>query len=128
MTRRVWIIGRMYELKFIDKPAYDVAILERYNTASIHGSGQETQAPYISEMARKEAIDRFGKEAAYTDGYKVYTTVDSSMQAAAQAAVINGLMNYDDRHGYRGPERRLAPSTSPDLEDWQDQLQASCRL
>lgn len=121
MTRRNWIIGRMYELKFIDKAAYDVAIREQ-NTASIHGSGQETQAPYISEMARKEAIDRFG-EAAYTDGYKVYTTVDSSMQAAAQAAVINGLMNYDDRHGYRGPERRLAPSTSPELEDWQDQLQ-----
>lgn len=122
MTRRNWIIGRMYELKFIDKPAYDVAIREQ-NTASIHGSGQETQAPYISEMARKEAIDRFG-EAAYTDGYKVYTTVDSSMQAAAQAAVINGLMNYDERHGYRGPERRLAPSASPELEDWQDQLQA----
>ncbi len=122
MARRNWIIGRMYELQFIDKAAYDAALREP-NTASIHGSGQETQAPYISEMARKEAIDRFG-EAAYTDGYKVYTTVDSAMQAAAQASVVNGLMNYDDRHGYRGPERRLAASTSPELEDWQDQLQA----
>jgi penicillin-binding protein 1A len=122
MTRRNWIVGRMYELKFIDKAAYDAAIREP-NTASIHGSGQETQAPYISEMARKEAIDRFGDNA-YTDGYKVFTTVDSSMQAAAQAAVVNGLMNYDDRHGYRGPERRLAPSTNPEREDWQDQLQA----
>jgi penicillin-binding protein 1A len=122
MTRRNWIIGRMYELKFIEKTAYDVALREP-NTATIHGSGQETQAPYISEMARKEAIDRFG-EGAYTDGYKVFTTVDSSMQAAAQAAVINGLITYDDRHGYRGPERRLAPSTTLELEDWQDQLQA----
>lgn len=122
MTRRNWIIGRMYELQFIDKAAYDAAIREP-NTAAIHGSGQETQAPYISEMARKEAVDRFG-EAAYSDGYKVYTTVDSSMQAAAQAAVVNGLMNYDDRHGYRGPEKHLAASTSPDLEDWQDILQS----
>jgi len=121
MVRRNWIIGRMYELGYIDKAAYDTAIREP-NTASIHGSGQEMQAPYISEMARKEAVERFG-EAAYTDGYKVYTTVDSAMQSTAQAAVINGLMNYDDRHGYRGPERRLAPSTSPELEDWQDQLQ-----
>ncbi|WP_229837890.1 penicillin-binding protein 1A [Cellvibrio zantedeschiae] len=122
MARRNWIIGRMHELQFIDKAAYDAAIREP-NTASIHGSGQETQAPYISEMARKEAIDRFG-EAAYTDGYKVYTTVDSAMQATAQVAVVNGLMNYDDRHGYRGPERRLAASTNPEMEDWQDQLQA----
>lgn len=122
MTRRNWIIGRMYELKFIEKAAYDAAIREA-NTATIHGSGQETQAPYISEMARKDITDRFG-ENAYTDGYKVFTTVDSSMQAAAQAAVISGLMAYDERHGYRGPERRLAASTSPELEDWQDQLQA----
>ncbi len=122
MTRRNWIIGRMYELQFIDKPAYDAALREP-NTAAIHGSGQETQAPYISEMARKEAIDRFG-DAAYTEGYKVYTTVDSAMQATAQAAVIGGLMNYDERHGYRGPERRLPASTDPEYEDWQDQLQA----
>lgn len=122
MARRNWIIGRMYELQFIDKAAYDAALREP-NTASIHGSGQETQAPYISEMARKEAVDRFG-EAAYTDGYKVYTTVDSAMQATAQASVVNGLMNYDDRHGYRGPERRLPASTSLELEDWQDQLQS----
>ncbi|MFO1390502.1 penicillin-binding protein 1A [Cellvibrio sp.] len=122
MTRRNWIIGRMYELQFIDKAAYDAAIREP-NTASIHGSGQETQAPYISEMARKEAIDRFG-EAAYTEGYKVFTTVDSAMQATAQVAVVNGLMNYDERHGYRGPEKHLQPSTLPDMEDWQDQLQS----
>lgn len=122
MARRNWIIGRMYELKFIDKAAYDAALREP-NTASIHGSGQETQAPYISEMARKEATDRFG-EAAYTDGYKVYTTVDSAMQLTAQTAVISGLMNYDERHGYRGPERHVEPSISPEFEDWQDLLQA----
>jgi len=122
MARRNWIIGRMHELGFIDKASYDSAIREP-NTATIHGSGQETQAPYIAEMARKEAIDRFG-ESAYTDGYKVFTTVDSTMQATAQAAVVTGLLNYDERHGYRGPERHLAPSVNPEFEDWQDQLQA----
>ncbi|RYY04831.1 MAG: penicillin-binding protein 1A [Gammaproteobacteria bacterium] len=126
MARRNWIIGRMYELQFIDKAAYDVAIREP-NTASIHGSGQETQAPYISEMARKEAVDRFGDNA-YTDGYKVFTTVDSAMQATAQSSVVNGLMNYDERHGYRGPERHLEASTDPELEDWQDHLQAMAVL
>jgi len=122
MIRRNWIIGRMYELKFIDKAAHDLAIAEP-NTASNHGSTLDVQAPYIAEIARKEAVDRFG-ESAYTDGYKVYTTVDSAMQATAQAAIVKGLISYDERHGYRGPEHRLAQSTSPEFDDWQDQLQA----
>lgn len=121
MIRRNWIIGRMLELNYIDRPTYELAIREP-NTASFHGSNQDAQAPYIAEMARKEATDRFG-ENAYSDGYKIYTTVDSALQATAQAAVIKGLMGYDERHGYRGPERRLSASTHPEYEDWQDELQ-----
>jgi penicillin-binding protein 1A len=121
MIRRNWIIGRMYELKHIDHATYEAAINEP-NTASYHGTTLDVQAPYISEMARQEVLDRFG-EKAYSDGYKVYTSVDSAMQATAQAAVLKGLLEYDQRHGYRGPELRLKPSVDGDLIDWQDQLQ-----
>lgn len=121
MIRRNWIIGRMYELKHIDQATYEAAINEP-NTASYHGTTLDVQAPYISEMARQEVLERFG-EKAYTDGYKVYTSVDSAMQATAQAAVLKGLLDYDQRHGYRGPELRLKPSGDKDLIDWQDQLQ-----
>jgi len=121
MIRRNWIIGRMYELRHIDQATYEAAINEP-NTASYHGTTLDVQAPYISEMARQEVLDRFGDKA-YTDGYKVYTSVDSAMQATAQAAVLTGLLNYDQRHGYRGPELRLKPSADTDLIDWQDQLQ-----
>ncbi|MDR7088186.1 MULTISPECIES: penicillin-binding protein 1A [Cellvibrio] len=122
MIRRDWIIGRMYELKHIDRATYEAAINEP-NTASYHGTTLDVQAPYISEMARQEVLDRFG-EKAYTEGYKVYTSVDSAMQATAQAAVLKGLLGYDLRHGYRGPELRLKPSLDADLIDWQDQLQS----
>lgn len=122
LIRRNWILGRMLELRYIDKAAYDAAVNEP-NTAAYHGTTLDVQAPFIAEMARKEVLDRFG-ESAYSDGYKVYTTVDSAMQATAQAAVVNGLLAYDERHGYRGPERRLEASKNPDFEDWQDQLQA----
>jgi len=121
LIRRNWILGRMLELRYIDKAAYDVAINEP-NTAAYHGTTLDVQAPFIAEMARKEVLDRFG-ENAYNDGYKVFTTVDSAMQATAQAAVVNGLLAYDERHGYRGPERRLEASKNPDFEDWQDILQ-----
>lgn len=121
MIRRDWIIGRMYELKHIDQATYEAAIKEP-NTASYHGTTLDVQAPYISEMARQEVLDRFGAKA-YTEGYKVYTSVDSAMQATAQAAVLKGLLGYDQRHGYRGSELHLKPSKEADLTDWQDQLQ-----
>ncbi|QEY16924.1 penicillin-binding protein 1A [Cellvibrio sp. KY-GH-1] len=121
MIRRNWIIGRMYELKHIDQVTYEAAINEP-NTASYHGTTLDVQAPYIAEMARQEVLDRFGDKA-YVQGYKVYTTVDSAMQATAQAAVVKGLLGYDQRHGYRGPERHLKPSQESDLADWQEELQ-----
>jgi penicillin-binding protein 1A len=121
MIRRDWIIGRMYELRHIDQATYEAAINEP-NTASYHGTTLDVQAPYISEMARQEVLDRFGDKA-YSEGYKVYTSVDSAMQATAQAAVLKGLLGYDLRHGYRGPELRLKPSEDADLIDWLDQLQ-----
>lgn len=121
IIRRNWILGRMLELRYIDQAAYEAAINEP-NTAAYHGTTLDVQAPFIAEMARKEVLDRFG-ESAYSDGFKVYTTVDSAMQSTAQAAVVNGLIAYDERHGYRGPERRLGASSKPDFEDWQDQLQ-----
>jgi penicillin-binding protein 1A len=47
-------------------------------------------------------VKRYG-ENAYTDGYKVYTTVTRRLQEAAQTSVRNNVMAYDMRHGYRGP-------------------------
>lgn len=121
MIRRNWIIGRMHELGHIDRATYEAAINEP-NTASYHGTTLDVQAPYIAEMARQEVLDRFGDKA-YVQGYRVYTTVDSAMQATAQAAILKGLMDYDKRHGYRGPERRLNPSQSGDFTDWLEELE-----
>lgn len=121
MIRRNWILGRMYELEYIDKPTYDAALNEP-NTASFHGTILDVNAPYVAEMARQETLDRFG-DATYTEGYRVYTTVDSSMQAAAQTAVLKGLMDYDQRHGYRGPEQHFSPSQDPEYTDWLEALE-----
>ena len=60
-------------------------------------------------MAHQEMLDRFGAEDAYTGGYKVFLTTPSSLQAAAQQSVLDNLMAYDQRHGYRGPIKRASP-------------------
>jgi penicillin-binding protein 1A len=120
LIRRNWILGRMLELKYIDQAAYDEAINESILTR-YHGLTLDLYAPYVAEVARQQAIDLFG-EAAYTDGYRVYTTVDSDLQAHAQTAVIKGLLDYDQRHGYRGPEQRFEMAADPGFADWQEKL------
>ena len=103
--RRNWILGRMLELGSINEETYAQAVATPV-TAKYHGVNLDVYSPYVSEMARKKAIELFGY-AAYTDGYRIYTTVDSRLQDTAQQAVVEGLITYDQRHGYRGPEQNL---------------------
>lgn len=107
--RRDWILGRMYKLGKIDKASYETAIAEPVN-ASYHVPTPEVSAPYIAEMARAEMVGRYGSEA-YTEGYRVTTTVPSNLQELANTAVHEGLIAYDQRHGYRGPESHLPGKT-----------------
>ncbi|MFJ2366298.1 penicillin-binding protein 1A [Pseudomonas sp. NPDC087697] len=107
--RRDWILGRMYKLGKIDEAAYQTAINEPLN-ASYHVPTPEVNAPYIAEMARAEMVGRYGSDA-YTEGFRVTTTVPSNLQEMANTAVHEGLVTYDQRHGYRGPESRLPGKT-----------------
>jgi penicillin-binding protein 1A len=113
MERRDWILGRMYSLGRIDQQRYEEALAEPINV-SYHVPRPELDAPYVAEMARAEMVGRYGSDA-YTEGFNVTTTVPSDLQQAANHAVREGLIDYDQRHGYRGPEKRL-----PDMsrENW----------
>ncbi len=103
--RRDWILGRMRRLGTIDQARYEEALAEPVN-AKYHFAAPELNAAYIAEMARAEMVGRYGSDA-YTEGYRVYTTITSERQLAANAALDSGLIEYDQRHGYRGPEARL---------------------
>jgi len=107
--RRDWILGRMYKLGKISEADYTAAINEPLN-ASYHVPTPEVNAPYIAEMARAEMVGRYGSDA-YTEGFRVTTTVPSDLQELANTAVHEGLITYDQRHGYRGPESRLPGKT-----------------
>ncbi|WVD60338.1 transglycosylase domain-containing protein [Orbus mooreae] len=105
LQRRNWVLHRMLDQNFINQQEYEAAIADpldvSYNVPQIAFS-----APYVAEMARQFMYDKFG-ENAYTDGYKVYTTITKADQMAATNAITNNVINYDIRHGYRGPERTL---------------------
>jgi penicillin-binding protein 1A len=107
--RRDWILGRMFKLGKIDEASYQAALAEPVN-ASYHVPTPEVNAPWIAEMARAEMVGRYGSDA-YTQGFRVTTTVPSNLQEDANRAVFQGLVDYDQRHGYRGPESRLPGKT-----------------
>lgn len=119
LVRRNWILGRMLELNYISKSDYELSSSEEVS-ARKHGAKLDLSAPYVAEIARQKAVDLLGA-GAYTDGYSVHTTVDLKLQARAQAAVIDGLITYDGRHGYRGPEAHLEPVTITESGDTNDQ-------
>ena len=103
--RRDWILGRMLDLGYITRLEYNDAI-EQPLTARYHGANIELQASYVAEMVRQEMVERYGPEA-YTEGFQVYTTVDSQLQETANKSVMDGLFAYTERHGYRGPVTNL---------------------
>ena len=109
--RRDWILHRMAEIGKIDNNTLNQALSEPV-TAQYHRHQLDFNAPYVAEVARQQAINLLGPKA-YTDGYSVYTSINSERQASAQSAIRAGLGAYDKRHGYRGPERR---TEATDLE------------
>ena len=104
--RRAYVLRRMRELDFITESSYRTA-LETPVESKRYGPQLALASPYVAEMVRAELIRRLGP-AAYDAGLKVTTTIDSRLQRTAQKALRDGLIDYDERHGYRGPLAQVA--------------------
>ncbi len=113
---RASVLFRMLDQGMISESQYQHA-MEAPITAFRHGRETELEAPYIAEMVRQEMMDRYG-DLALTDGFEVYTTIQSSMQEEANNALRIGLENYDRRHGYRGRENHLRPAEDGSIQHW----------
>jgi penicillin-binding protein 1A len=120
--RRSYVLGRMRYLGYIDDATAEAAQKEAI-VARTHAPLFAVEAPYIAEMARLELRQRFGANAE-SAGYKVYTTIDGRLQADGVRALRIGLIEYDRRHGFRGPvgHVELAANGNPDrLEELVDE-------
>jgi penicillin-binding protein 1A len=123
--RRSYVLRRMLELGFIDEQTAQAANAEPI-LGRAHAPLFDVEAPYIAEMARLELRNRFGA-AAESNGYKVYTTIDGRLQSAANRALRIGLIEYDRRHGYRGPlgHNEVSAASKPEqLEEVVDEYGA----
>ncbi|MEM7303920.1 MAG: penicillin-binding protein 1A [Pseudomonadota bacterium] len=113
-VRRDYVLGRMFKLNKITTQEYEEALLTPVE-AKKFAVKIEVDAPYVGEMVRAHMFDLYGEEA-YTSGFNVYTTIEADKQLAAVNALQNGLLAYDLRHGYRGPEGNVSAEQLQDLE------------
>lgn len=110
--RRNYVLIQMKRLGHIDEEAYNRA-LQTPVTAKLYKAKNQVEAPYLAEMVRAEMVTRYGN-GSYTDGYTVFTTIDSILQNAANSSIRAALLDYTMRHGYRGPEKHfnISPTTT----------------
>lgn len=99
--RRAYVLGQMLAKGHISRAQYDDAMGAPI-VAVEHGPSVEVDAPYVAEMVRAELDAKYG-ESLYSNGYRVVTTLDSRLQHAANWSVRAALLEFDRRHGYRGP-------------------------
>ncbi len=103
IKRRNLVLSRMLSEEYISQEEYQTAI-DTPLSAKKHTADLDLDAPYVAEMVRLDTLNRFGREKAYTQGLDIFTTLDSEQQIAATHALRKGLLAYDRRHGYKGPE------------------------
>ena len=108
INRQREVLRDMLRGGFIDKATYQAALKEplRFKTSQ---QSRDLAADYVGEIVRQTMYERY-QEQIYSSGLKVYTTIIKADQEAANTAITQGIMEYDLRHGYRGPEGYVAPS------------------
>ncbi|WP_229491587.1 penicillin-binding protein 1A [Massilia sp. HP4] len=110
------VLRRMRELAMISEPQYRRALAEPLQVRS-HGASFNPRAAWVAEIARQAVHARLG-QAAYERGITVTTTIVAAEQDAAHESVRRNVLAYDRRHGYRGPETRIAlPAGAAERED-----------
>ena len=110
-TRQLYIIERMLENDFITKEQADAASKEDVKL-KFENDNTKIHAEYVAETVRQLVFAQYGAET-YTRGLNVYTTLRSSDQNTAYRALRKGIMDFEKRQAYRGPEVFIDLPTDP---------------
>ena len=106
-NRRDWVLQRMYEEKFITKQELEIAIQEPILIASQEKNNTNKESSFFSDSVKKELSTLYGSNHVFEDGIVVSTTLNPQLQDIALKSFVNGIEEYDRKHGYRGPLRRI---------------------
>ena len=115
LIRRNYVLQRMLDLSYITAEEFEKTMEEEIS-ATLHAPSPDIEAHYLAEMVRNELIKKYGEDV-YTNGLVVTTTIRDHNQKAANKALRNALLDYDKRHGYRGPEQYIDNTESKTEEE-----------
>lgn len=115
--RRDWVISRMMEDGYISAEEAKAAIQQPL-VPKQQQARQQFDADYFTEEVRRTAIDQFGEKEVYQGGLTIKTSLDPQLQEIANQTLWAGLVDYDRRHGYRGPIVNIAITD----QDWATEL------
>ncbi len=115
-VRQDYVLGRMHKLRLISNAQFTQAAKEKLKVVG-RGEDYAVTAPYVAEMVRQQMVAQFPNDA-YSRGLTVFTTIRSNEQRAAHNALRAGLIDFDRRQGWRGPEAVITlPRQAEDRED-----------
>ena len=118
--RQHYVLRRMHEINFINDSEYKSALAQPLKLRQSRQT-HDLSAEYVAEIVRQMMYQRY-KDDIYKTGLKVYTTIRKDAQEAANEAVLQGILDYERRRAYRGPEGKvsLAGASGQSLEAFLD--------
>ncbi len=119
--RQLYVLRRMHALNLLDDEQYEQAQTAPLSVRREAITDYGIHAEFVAEMVRQTLYERYPEDV-YSRGFRVYTTIRRADQEAAYAALRQGLLEYDRRHGYRGPEGFVDLKREQE-EDYEEALQ-----
>jgi penicillin-binding protein 1A len=113
IERRNWVIDRMVENGYVTREDGEKSKAEPLGVNPRVLSPNAFAAGFFAEEVRRELGEKYGEKKLYEGGLSVRTTLDPKMQLMARRALVDGLVRYDEAHGFRGPMRHIDIS-----QDW----------
>ncbi len=107
IERRNWVVDRMVENGYITAEEAEAAKAQPLDVQPRSTGAQIFAAEFFAEEVRRHLYDNYGEDKLYGGGLSVRTTLDPKLQAVARKALVDGLVAYDRRHGWRGPVQKI---------------------
>ncbi|MES2906310.1 MAG: penicillin-binding protein 1A [Pseudomonadota bacterium] len=115
IERRNYVIDRMVEDGYATAAEGEKAKATPLGVAETSREAHMFQANYFSEDVRRELVEKYGEDKLYKGGLSVRTTIDPKLQVIARKVLMDGLVAYDQKQGWRGPVEKIVV---PAGKDW----------